>query len=75
MEKNSCFDGILKAYPCGFIAREEIEKATGGVLSRKYLANLDSLGQGIQGRFRVGRKIVYPTIRVVEFLKSRVGEI
>lgn len=56
----------------GYIPRKNLGRATDGLISPKYAANLDSLGTGIKGRFRVGRQIVYPVDRVVEFLESRV---
>lgn len=67
------FSGIIKAYPCGFIPRMEIGKATGGLLSPEYMCNLDSNRdvEGIRGRFKVGRKVCYPVQSVVEFLEKR----
>ena len=65
------FTGIITANKCGFIPREKIGDATNGLLSPTTMAKLDSMRQGIKGRFRVGRKICYPTQAVVEFLKSR----
>jgi len=67
------FSGIIKSNPCGFIPRQNIEKATNGLIKSKYLANLDSdpNAEGIKGRFRVGRKICYPVGAVVDFLEKR----
>lgn len=58
-------------WPSQFIARTEVSKFTGGIVDPKYLANLDSLGQGIKGRIRVGRKIAYPVNELVAWLESR----
>ncbi|MBF0259490.1 MAG: hypothetical protein HQK62_11730 [Desulfamplus sp.] len=65
------FSGIIKSNPSGFITRENIYKNTGGLISSRYLANLDSKGEGIKGRFKIGRKVVYPVHAVVEFLEQR----
>ncbi|MDY0222909.1 MAG: hypothetical protein RBR67_17400 [Desulfobacterium sp.] len=65
------FSGIIKSNPCGFIIREKIGEASGGILSPGYAANLDSAGKGIKGRFKVGRKVAYPAHAVVEFLEER----
>jgi len=52
------------------IARDQVERLLGGVISAKYLANLDSLGQG-PDRYRIGRKIVYPTAQLLMWLSKR----
>ncbi len=65
------FKSMVESWPSPLVAREEIERFTGGLLTAKYCANLDSQGKGIRGRIRCGRKIVYFTTAVVEFLASR----
>jgi hypothetical protein len=52
------------------IARSQIEKFLGGVISSKRLANLDSLGEGPK-RMRIGRKIAYRTEDLLNWLASR----
>ena len=52
------------------IARDHIERLLGGVISSKYMANLDSLGSGCK-RMRIGRKIAYRTEDLLEWLESR----
>ena len=54
-----------------FIARGEIEKFTGGLISSKYLANLDSKGKGPKNRVKVGRKIGYETRALISWIESR----
>ena len=56
------------------VARSEIKKFTGGALSGRTVANLDSLGQGPEGRFRLGRKTVYPKGKLIEWLEHRMAE-
>ena len=53
------------------IARGEVRTFTGGLLSEKYLANLDSRGLGVKGRVKIGRKIAYPVKNLIEFLENR----
>ena len=67
------FSGIIKSNPCGFIPRQNILVATGGLIKPKYVANLDADpdAEGIGGRFKVGRKICYPVHEVVAFLERR----
>ena len=54
------FSDLAARWPSAFVARTEIEKFTGGLISEKYLANLDCGGKGPAGRIRCGRKVVYP---------------
>lgn len=63
---------IIKNNPAGFIPRQKISEATGGLIHPRTLANLDSLGQGIPERFRVGRKICYPVWAVIRFIEERI---
>jgi len=52
------------------IAREKVGQLLGGVISPKRLANLDSLGEGPK-RMRIGRKIVYRTEDLLDWLSQR----
>ena len=62
---------LADRWPSQIVARTEIGRFTGGLISEKYLANLDSAGLGVAGRFRVGRKVVYPVAEVIRWLESR----
>ena len=53
------------------LTRIEVQKITGGAISVKSLANLDSEQRGIQPRLKIGSKVAYPRGAVIEFLKSR----
>ena len=68
---NTVFQSMADAWPSPIIARTESRAFTGGAISEKYLANLDSQGLGPEGRFRVGRKICYPTSEFVKWLERR----
>ncbi len=65
------FKSLADNWPSTFVARERIEDFTGGILTSRYLANLDSQGKGPEGRVRVGRKIAYTVESVLRFLQSR----
>lgn len=63
---------ILAArWPSPFVAREKISEFTGGIITPKTLANLDSTGGGPKGRITVGRKVAYPTSELIAWLESR----
>lgn len=65
------FEEMLENWPSPVVARTEIEIFTGGLMTEKYQANLDSAGKGPAGRIRCGRKIGYPVRPYVEWLKAR----
>jgi hypothetical protein len=69
------FQEMADKWPSPIVSRTEIQPFTGGAISEKYLANLDSLGRGPAGRFRLGRKVCYPTAEVVRWLESRATTI
>ncbi len=65
------FQLMADKWPSPFVARQEVERFTGGIVNPKYIANLDSQGLGPEGRIRVGRKIAYPVSEFIQWLESR----
>jgi hypothetical protein len=70
-EQKPDLSSLAKKWPSPFVARQEVEKFTGGIISIKYLANLDCEGLGPKGRLRVGRKIAYPVHEFIAWLEAR----
>ena len=68
------FFELKKSWPSSLVARDQVGKFSGGVISSKYIANLDCRGIGPAERIRIGRKICYSVDSLVEFLaqKSKV---
>jgi len=62
---------LAKRWPSPFIARQEVRNFSGGILSDKYLANLDCQGLGPPGRIKIGRKVAYPVDSLIHWLESR----
>ena len=62
---------MAEKWPSSFVAREQIPTFTGGAISTRRIANLDSLKEGPSGRFRLGRKVCYPVSNLIEWLESR----
>jgi len=54
------------------VSRKEAARFTGGMLSPRTLANLDSLGKGPAGRIQIGRKIAYAREAFVGWLLERM---
>lgn len=55
-----------------FFARDRVGDLTGGALSSRHMANLDSQGKGPKGAFKIGRKKCYPTDNFCDFLIDRL---
>ncbi len=72
---DSVFQQMVERWPSALVARTEFSRFSGGAISEKYLANLDSQGRGPKGRFRIGRRIVYPVAEVIRWLESRATEV
>lgn len=66
--------GMKEKWPSTIVAREEFRNFTGDTISEKYVANLDSQMKGPEGRFKIGRKVVYPVNSVIEWLEARMGD-
>ena len=71
MEKNP-FLKMREKWPSSVVARTQVGRFSGGTLNGRYLANLDSLGEGPEGRIRVGRKVCYPVDSLIRFLEQRL---
>jgi hypothetical protein len=62
---------LEEKWPSAFVAREVSKEFTGGLVSPKSLANLDSQGEGPAGAIRCGRKVIYPVKSFIEWLEKR----
>lgn len=67
----STFQEMADKWPSAFVARTEAENFTGGIISEKYIANLDCQGKGPAGRIRCGRKVAYPVTEFIKWLEAR----
>jgi hypothetical protein len=65
------FSNLADKWPAPYVARQEVERFSGGILTAKYLANLDAQGKGPRGRIRIGRKVAYPLTSLIAWLEAR----
>jgi len=63
---------LNQKYPIGYIPRQKIKEATGGILIPQTMSNRDCGDDGIKGAIRIGLKICYPIDGVIEYLEERV---
>jgi hypothetical protein len=64
---------LKRKWPSAVVARTEVGNFSGGLMSEKYIANLDSQGAGPEGRFKVGRKVGYTVDSLITWLESRMS--
>ena len=64
-------DALRRAWPSPVITRGQVEKFTGGALTGKTMANLDSRGEGPPGRIKMGRQTVYRMNEFLVWLRGR----
>ena len=66
---------LAKRWPSSIVARQQVKTFSGGMISDKYIANLDSQGSGPPGRFKIGRKVGYSVDSLITWLESRMSRI
>ena len=64
------FDELVRAWPSPLVARKEVSRFSGGLLSPRTMANLDSQKKGPE-RVRVGGRTAYPTRALADWLRNR----
>lgn len=62
---------LERRFPLG-IPRQRLDEATGGILKGRTESNNDSLGCGIQGRFMIGNKVIYPVHGVIARIRNKI---
>lgn len=63
---------LEEAWPSPVVFRRDVETASAGAISRKYLANLDSKGQGPEGKSLINGKAAYPKTNFFNWLRLRI---
>jgi hypothetical protein len=64
---------LADKWPSTLVARDKVGVFSGGLLHPRTMANHDSAGTGVKGRFRLGRKIAYPVPALLEWMESRLS--
>jgi hypothetical protein len=62
---------LKDSWSASYVERQQVGAFSGGILHPRTMANLDSLGQGPEGRIRVGQKIAYPVSELIAWMESR----
>ena len=66
------FDEMADKWPSEVIERGRTEEFTGGMITGRTMANLDSKGEGPEVRIKYGKKkVAYPVIPFVRWMRNR----
>ncbi len=68
------FEKMAAAWPAPIVARDQIEKFSGGMLRARTMSNLNSQGLGPK-KIKIGRKVGYDLQNLVLWMRDRSGEI
>jgi hypothetical protein len=72
-EIEKTIEAMATRWPSPVVARKAIKEFSGGILSAKTMANMDSLGTGPEGRFLMMNQTCYPVENLVAWLKSKTA--
>jgi hypothetical protein len=64
------FEELAEKWPSSIVSRSEIKKFSGGMISGKYMANLDSQGLG-PDKIKCGGRIGYPVKPLIQWMRDR----
>ena len=70
MDKN--FTDLKNKWPSTIVSRGEVGRFSGGLISPRYIANLDCQKLGPSERMRIGRKVAYPIDALCDWLAGRI---
>jgi hypothetical protein len=59
----------------GYVFRKDLWNFTGGIIKNKTMATFDSQGRGIEEKYIVGNKTVYPIDSVIAWLENNTKRI
>jgi hypothetical protein len=65
------FQKLAEKWPSAIVARTDVERFTGGLLSGRYLANLDCKGLGPHKKIQIGGKVAYDLDDFIQWLENR----
>jgi hypothetical protein len=68
MTQTELIKSLADKWQAPIVVRHEVGKFSGGLLNPRTMANRDSAGTGVAGRFKIGKKTVYPVDSLVQFL-------
>lgn len=71
MTTQNHFQKLVDHWPSSMVARTEVGRFSGGILSGKTLANMASRGEAVPAALRIGRKVAYDARELANWLQER----
>ena len=68
------FDNLADKWPSAWVERNQLWDFSGGLIHPHTIRNYDSRGCGIENKTKIGRKVAYPVVDVINFLNKKVKE-
>ncbi len=65
------FQKLIDRWPSSMVARTEVNRFSGGILSGKTLANMASRGEAVPAALHIGRKVAYDARELADWLRMR----
>lgn len=66
------FEQLKERWPSSIVARKDMPKFSGGLVSAGTCANADSEGTGPEDRFYLGRSAAYGVNSAIAWMKKRI---
>lgn len=63
---------LAENWKAPYVARREVYRFSGGIVTPRHLANEDSRGSGPSGKITVNGRVAYPTTSLVSWLEGRL---
>lgn len=70
-DKKPDLSALAVKWQSAYVSRSQIYAFSGGIITSKSMANLDSLGLGPAGRIRISRRICYSVDSLIAWLENR----
>lgn len=68
------YEKMKEKWPSAVVAQTEVGKFSGGLINPRSLCNMNSLGLGPNGKYRLGRKVFYDIDVLVSWIRERVDQ-
>jgi len=72
MDKSRMVDELCNAWPSAVVSRTEAPKFLGGGIAVGTLANRDCIGTGVQEKYFVNGRVVYPKRALAEWFVNQM---
>ena len=65
------FESLKEQWKKPYVSRQEVKAFSSGMVHPRTLANLDSLGRGPKGAFKLHGKVFYPVDDMIRWMEAQ----